>query len=996
MSQSTIKLKPLTTIWECSKIEKSGNEWKCLWCNKTFKGVNHNRALSHVSGKRLYGATGISQCEGRIDQTFLNRYCQLADIKTEQRSKKESKSSVQALMIQCSQNAIVSKIQENKSDKQNKKRNSKDSYTSSISPMSHSPIDVTNQELSSVSDCNQSSKKPRYQTLLNFNNNQKEYVCCEEKVDVAIANLIISKGLPFSLAEDVLFQQVINVARNAPVNYQPPSRDKISGEFLEMLHNQYVEKCHEKLKINVMFNGLSIMGDGATIKKSPLMNYLVSSPECPVFVAKILDATPHLIKGGNKNCEYIERSIRPILQQLDPTKKLFDVAFFDGATNVQKAGQLLAELYPRISTIHGCEHVMSLFFSDLLRKTPLKVLVQLYWVLFGVFGSGSTHMSYAIFANQAYLNNNSKKIGLIRAAGTRFGGWFYSFHRMIRLKSALYQTVAQPEWIQKVKFDKKPWLKPMLESIIHDEQLWDCLYAIVIILFPCIKCLRLADSNKPGMDKMFYFVRQTTIKLHTLAQKIDECFDEEHFLSLINPQTYKPKDSRRKKTNKDDNDILEMADLEFEIENDSSDVSDEEEEEEEEDFTDDISDKITSSNELLNFLIDNSPAVQIDDDSLLSQKIMAVWKNRAKDISSDFVVAGWLLCVDLVIYEDAKQFNIYHQRAFARVSEKLFAHIPATERENKLNVCMEQFQKFRHRQFPFDRDEIWASEYVIRGESYKWHAKFTHEHCPELAFVACRITSKVLGIGSCERSWADTKLNKSGKRVNISSRNLEKQSILYGAHSIQNAKCSHKDEYYWGAEDLNDVNFNAELEQYLSGIQKPLEQQISRKEPVRSNNTNLFDLNYRVVKKFYTYIEHWEHKALKSDNPSCKYKLLSKYGGMRYIWPEDSADVKKYASYICDETMVYEGRKGWCAVLVPKGMTFNWDHLDLYEKEAIGDSKSLHDCIAITEQHPDVEVYDEDDKLIDPRNHHLNYFGGTYPSWDSFPDADENTNPSRT
>jgi len=40
---------------------------------------------------------------------------------------------------------------------------------------------------------------------------------------------------------------------------------------------------------------------------------------------------------------------------------MVDLALFDGAANVQKAGEVLAALYPWISVLHGAEHVMSLF-----------------------------------------------------------------------------------------------------------------------------------------------------------------------------------------------------------------------------------------------------------------------------------------------------------------------------------------------------------------------------------------------------------------------------------------------------------------------------------------------------------------------------------------------------------------------------------------------------------------------------------------------------------
>ena len=48
-----------------------------------------------------------------------------------------------------------------------------------------------------------------------------------------------------------------------------------------------------------------------------------------------------------------------------------------------------------------------------------------------------------------------------------------------------------------------------------------------------------------------------------------------------------------------------------------------------------------------------------------------------------------------------------------------------------------------------------------------------------ICFLACRVTSKFLGIGSADHSWSDVKAIKSGKRSALVSDIYEKQSIVY-------------------------------------------------------------------------------------------------------------------------------------------------------------------------------------------------------------------------
>ena len=52
-------------------------------------------------------------------------------------------------------------------------------------------------------------------------------------------------------------------------------------------------------------------------------------------------------------------------------------------------------------------------------------------------------------------------------------------------------------------------------------------------------------------------------------------------------------------------------------------------------------------------------------------------------------------------------------------------------------------------------------------------------------FLACRVTSKVLGIGAYEHSWGDVYTTKCVKRYAIRSDLPEKQSIVYTSACIE-------------------------------------------------------------------------------------------------------------------------------------------------------------------------------------------------------------------
>ena len=191
--------------------------------------------------------------------------------------------------------------------------------------------------------------------------------------DIAAADFLISCGLPFSLSEDPKFKRLFEVGRNLGPNYKPPDRRAVSGKLMDSLFKTARDDQLHLLRQEADQFGISIFGDGATIQKVPLINVLAASPNNPFALLDIVDCTAHLANGGKKDAPYISNMILPLIKMIegraenDHSKKkpgLVDLVLFDGASNVVKAGKLLAINHPRITALHGAEHVVSLFFRD--------------------------------------------------------------------------------------------------------------------------------------------------------------------------------------------------------------------------------------------------------------------------------------------------------------------------------------------------------------------------------------------------------------------------------------------------------------------------------------------------------------------------------------------------------------------------------------------------------------------------------------------------------
>ncbi len=110
------------------------------------------------------------------------------------------------------------------------------------------------------------------------------------------------------------------------------------------------------------------------------------------------------------------------MNEINQDRKLTDCFFFDVASNVQTAGQILCATYPQEMYFHGGDHILSLFFSNISKLKPIEVspnfLLLMYFILCScllssaagsaILGSGASRRIYAQLIAQATEFNNEK------------------------------------------------------------------------------------------------------------------------------------------------------------------------------------------------------------------------------------------------------------------------------------------------------------------------------------------------------------------------------------------------------------------------------------------------------------------------------------------------------------------------------------------------------------------------------------------------------------
>ena len=69
-----------------------------------------------------------------------------------------------------------------------------------------------------------------------------------------------------------------------------------------------------------------------------------------------------------------------------------------------------------------------------------------------------------------------------------------------------------------------------------------------------------------------------------------------------------------------------------------------------------------------------------------------------------------------------------------------------------------------------------------------WHDTYSVLDTQVLGWLACRVTSKILGIGSAERTWGVVNSLKQGKRARLGGDNIKKQATILQMHAYKKQK----------------------------------------------------------------------------------------------------------------------------------------------------------------------------------------------------------------
>jgi hypothetical protein len=316
-----------------------------------------------------------------------------------------------------------------------------------------------------------------------------------------------------------------------------------------------------------------------------------------------------------------------------------------------------------------------------------------------------------------------------------------------------------------------------------------------------------------------------------------------------------------------------------------------------------------------------------EDDEEFGDEILRLWKKREEKLTHDYAIAAWMLSPVEEIRRQVKEMRDYekHDVAVERLLVKLFLpeNLSEEEKENQFDdMTMKFWNEYEHfagRTRCFARRMIWSDTDITNNLSHMWHKKFSLPHTKYLGKLACKVTSKITGIGNAERCWGAVKNIKDGQRSHISPVKAGKQAAIMArckakkARIIKEVKSESTGEVInltWNDEDMDALG----LDRWgIDTAETAPTIDTAERAPTNSAERR------RVVKKVNLAFEKWEKEKVKKNDPEVEAKFLNKYRGLNLL--EGSVKYRIHPQCLCYD-------EGWNVVACTDDYIYEHDLLD--------------------------------------------------------------------
>jgi hypothetical protein len=230
--------------------------------------------------------------------------------------------------------------------------------------------------------------------------------------------------------------------------------------------------------------------------------------------------------------------------------------------------------------------------------------------------------------------------------------------------------------------------------------------------------------------------------------------------------------------------------------------------------------------------------------------LLTKWYGRMPWFLHDYAIAAYICSPVKVIQEHAKaNLKVEHRDQVERLLRKLFVEIKSTNREQSIedgrviNTFWKEHALFWDRLGPHFAKAWIYEDPDLHDKPHIWHKTNSVPYTTIFGLLACRVCSKIVGIGSAERAWGAVKKLKDNQRSHLGAESVMKQSTLYGAYCSQKAQEKKKDTggtiTCWQEDDFKSLG----LDKYLVDI-------------------DLVIGKIKETRTFFAFVQDWENESM--------------------------------------------------------------------------------------------------------------------------------------
>ncbi|XP_020579099.1 uncharacterized protein LOC110023830 isoform X2 [Phalaenopsis equestris] len=318
-----------------------------------------------------------------------------------------------------------------------------------------------------------------------------------EEADRRIGLFFIHNSIPFSAAQSVHYQSMIDAIAECGTGYKPPSYDTFRTTLLEKAKTEMLHNI-EKLKEDWKETGCTILCDSWSDGKSKsLIVFSVASAKGMIYL-KSVD-----VSARADDTYYLVDLLGSVIREIGEENVVQIIT--DNATNYACAAALLLKRHPSLFWCPCASYCIQKMLED---------ISELEWVS-EVLGEARSVARF-IYNNEWVLSLIRKFTGgreLIRPKLTRFMMNFLCLRSIVIQEDNLKHMFGHADWLSS-SHNRRPDSQA-IKSLIYSERFWKSAHEVVSVSEPILKLLRMVDGDMPSMGYTYEGIERAkqTIKI---------------------------------------------------------------------------------------------------------------------------------------------------------------------------------------------------------------------------------------------------------------------------------------------------------------------------------------------------------------------------------------------------------------------------------------------------------------------------------------------------